>query len=320
MKFRYLSIFLITIASLCVACGDGQPQANNANVAVNAATPEIAPASTAPAIDIAAITDPQIALAEGDRLMDANKTEQAIDAFKKAAELAPDNGDPYFRMGVAYGLIEQEKKHSGTSEILPGDVRSAKEIEQTESQKMFRKAANAYEKYLKKNEKDAQAYFNLGRALNKLNEDKESEEALEKAVKLKEDEIQYLNELGAIRIKLAKYREALTPLKKALEIDPDDPDALDLKDEADAGAKRVDYGADKLKDRSADQQGEDGGRRRSISKDKNAPNGSGDAGDAPDKAQPDKGDAPKTTTPAKPAGGNDRPRVVSPPPLGKKGA
>lgn len=188
------------------------------------------------------ITDPAAALAEGNKLLDENDTENAIEAYKRAVELDPKLGEAYFKMGVAYSLLEIEAKHSGTSERLPGDPIPKEEAkEKSNSVKMFEKAVEIYKEQIAASPDDAAAYYTLGRAYNKLNKDKESEDALEKAVKLKPDDSDYQTELGSIRIKLAKYHEAITALKKAVELDADNAEAAELLEDAEAGAKRVDY-------------------------------------------------------------------------------
>ncbi|HQZ82412.1 MAG TPA: tetratricopeptide repeat protein [Pyrinomonadaceae bacterium] len=188
------------------------------------------------------ITDPAAALAEGNKLLDENDTENAIEAYKRAVELDPNLGEAYFKMGVAYSLLEIEAKHGGTSERLPGDPIPKEEAkEKSNSVKMFEKAVEIYKKQIAASPEDAAAFYTLGRAYNKLNKDKESEEALEKAVKLKPDDSDYQTELGSIRIKLAKYHEAITALKKAVDLDADNVEAAELLEDAQAGAKRVDY-------------------------------------------------------------------------------
>jgi tetratricopeptide (TPR) repeat protein len=194
------------------------------------------------------LTDASAALAEGNRLLDLNQTEQAIEAFKQAIALDPDLAEAYFKLGIAYSLIEQAQRGAlttGSESPLPGESgnsnRRRGEEPKPESVQYFEKAVDAYKRLIKKDPEDHAAYFNMGLALNKLNEDEDAEEALEKAVELNPDDSQYLTELGAIRIKLAQYREAIEPLKKALELDPENPEAIELLEDAEAGRKRVEF-------------------------------------------------------------------------------
>lgn len=186
------------------------------------------------------ITDANAAFAEGNRLFDDNQTELAIEAYKRAVEINPDFAEAYFKMGVAFALIEKEALRTGTGEIVPGETTAGKPVKHN-SEKMFEKAVTAYKKLIVASPDDAASHFNLGRAYNKLNKDEEAEKSLETAVKLKPEDVEYQTALGEVRIKLAKYHEALTPLKKALELDPENAEAEELLEDAQAGARRVDY-------------------------------------------------------------------------------
>lgn len=184
--------------------------------------------------------DAATALAEGNRLLDANKTEEAIEAFKQASTMNPDLGEPYFKLGIAYSLVEAEQRGKLAADPqLPGE--QTKIEPKSESQKAFEKAVEVYKKWVDAHSDDDAAFFNLGRSYNKLNQDPDAEKALRQAVKLKPDDTEYQTELGAILIKLAKYREAIDPLKKALDLDPENSRATELLDDAEAGRTRIDY-------------------------------------------------------------------------------
>lgn len=224
-------IILITFA-LALGCAK---KAENANVETNSNV------ALAPAVSqFAEITDANVALSEGNRLLDDNQTELALEAYKRAVEISPGTAEAFFKMGVAYALIEKEQLRAGAADFVPGEVTS-KNPAKPNSEKMFEQAVTAYKKIIAASPNDSSAHFNLGRAYNKLNKDEEAEEALAKAVKLKPDDTEYQTELGGIRVKLAQYHEALGPLKKALELDPDNSQAAELLEDAEAGAKRVDF-------------------------------------------------------------------------------
>jgi tetratricopeptide (TPR) repeat protein len=192
-------------------------------------------------IVIVDITDANVALAEGNRLFDANRTEDAIAAFQKAVELNPYLGEAYFKMGIAYALIERRDAGIVEAEptLLPGE--EPKEEKKPNSVIAFEKAVDAYKKEIDANDKNDVAYFNLGRSYNKLNKDNEAASALRQAVKLKPDDVEYQTELGAILIKLAKYNEAVPVLRKAVELDPEYSEAIDLLEQAEAGQKRINF-------------------------------------------------------------------------------
>jgi tetratricopeptide (TPR) repeat protein len=253
-KFLYIFIFAAAITSQINCTGNA---ANNTNQNTNsAATPTPAAntnanANTAVAAEtpLPQFTDANVALAEGVKLLDSNSTEKAIDAFSQAIKLNPDLAEAHFRLGIAYALVEAEKDEETESDTMPTPtptpIRKGKTLEpaKKDSEKSFENAVKAYKKYLIKNPKDDTAHFNLGRAYNKLNDDKEALKSLQQAVKLKADDTEYQTELGAIYIKLAQYDEAVRALKKALEIDDSNLEAEALLEKADAGKKRVDFGA-----------------------------------------------------------------------------
>jgi len=200
-----------------------------------------------PALSAAEFTDANAALAEGVKLLDTGDTERAIEVLNRAVELNPDLADAYFHLGIAYALIETRDaaviEEQVTPTPLPGEKKQR--VATTNSEKAFEKAVAAYKKQIDANGKDDVAYFNLGRAYNKLNEDEDAAKALREAVQLKPDDTEYQTELGAILVKLAQYREALSPLRKAIELDPENSRAIDLLEDAEAGRKRIDFVTDK---------------------------------------------------------------------------
>lgn len=193
----------------------------------------------------AAVPQPQFAdakgaLAEGNRLLDENQTEAAIEALKQAVALDPDLAEAHFKLGVAYSLREMQIEQSGNEVPTEGDANSKKPAKLL-SEKAFEKAVEAYEKWLKTNPKDDVAHFYLGRTYSKLLKDEEARDEFKEAVKLKPDDTEYQTELGAVLIKLAQYREAIAPLKKAIDLDPTNDRAIALLDDAEAGRQRIDY-------------------------------------------------------------------------------
>lgn len=231
MKRSAILIIFLLAFSLQFGCNKAAVNAN-----IEEAAPEIATASP-----FAEMSDANAIFAEGNRLFDDNQTERAIEAYKRAVELNPDFAEAYFKMGIAFALVEKEALRTGTGEIVPGETTAGNKAVKHNSEKMFEKAVTAYKKLIAATPDDPVSHFNLGRAYNKLNKDEEAEKSFETAVKLKPDDVEYLCELGGARIKLAKYHEALVPLKKALELDPENAEAEELLEDAQAGAKRVDY-------------------------------------------------------------------------------
>ena len=179
--------------------------------------------------------DAATALADGTKFLDDGDIDKAIDALDQAVKLDPNLAEGWFKLGIAHALAEKR------DETLVTNDANKDPKAKPNSEKAFEKAVAAYKKVIDANPENDDAYFNLGRAYNKLNEDQEAAKALRQAVKLKPDDTDYQTELGAILIKLAQYQEAIAPLKKALELDPDNIRAQELLEDAEAGRSRVTY-------------------------------------------------------------------------------
>lgn len=240
---------LIFIIVLIVALGAGCWSRKNGNLNTN----QTAETAETP---LPEFTDANEALTVGTKLFDDGKTELAIQAFQQAVKLNPDLAEAYFKMGIAYALVESMAKNTAapmtTEEATPeANSNGQKKEPKTNSEKAFANAVKAYNKVVDQNPKDDVAWFNLGRAHSKLNEDEDAEKALKQAVKLKPDDTEYQTELGDILNKLAKYAEAVAALKKAIEIDPDNITAQERLEDAEAGLRRVDYVNPKKDDKKA---------------------------------------------------------------------
>ena len=234
---RSAASIVLSTSLLFAGCSSAPPDTSNV-VAVS--TPALAPAD---------FTDANAALTEGTKLLDTGDADGAVALLNRAVELDPDLADAYFQLGIAYALIETrdasvvEEQVTPTPTPTPGQKKQR--VATTNSEKAFEKSVAAYKKRIDANGKDDVAYFNLGRAYNKLNEDEDAAKALKEAVELKPDDTGYQTELGAILVKLAQYREAIPPLKKAIELDPENSRAIDLLEDAEAGRKRIDFVTDK---------------------------------------------------------------------------
>lgn len=223
---RSVFTFWIFACFLLAACSGSTDQAGYDPNATNEPVPQY--------------TDANVALAEGTKFLDTGETEKAIDALNQAVKLDPDLAEAWFKLGIAYSLAELRDENLATHS--PEDQADGKtEKKKPNSEIAFEKAVATYKKQIDANAEDHAAYYNLGRAYNKLNEDEDAAKALKQAVKLMPDDTEYQTELGAILIKLAQYHEAIAPLKKALELDPDNIRAQELLEDAEAGRRRVTY-------------------------------------------------------------------------------
>ncbi len=252
---KKLLFSLLTVALAFSQTNCAKNAAENSNQ-TNANQP---PAQTSPAVDanvktvdapVPTFTNADEALAEGKRLLDALETDKAIDALSQAVKLNPDLADAHFNLGIAYALVEKDEQDKELTQVettpTPKTSKNSKKnaapVRTKNSEKAFENAVKAYKKIIAKNDKDDAAQFNLGRALNKLNEDEDSMKALREAVKLKPDDAEYQLEYGKILIKLAQYDEAVAALKKSVSLDATNLDAQEELEKAEAGKKRVDFG------------------------------------------------------------------------------
>jgi Flp pilus assembly protein TadD len=261
------SIFILNCKS--VDESNTNTSANEATIVNTSATTNTNAPETAKKMpeEVPTFTSADEAAAAGDKYLDAIETENAINAYRQAVKLNPDFAEAFFKLGIAYTLREKEEYNSPdlSKEAEPtptpkkGKGKNAVP-ELTVAEKAFESAAKVYEKILKKNPKDDQAQYNLGRAYNKLNKDKEAEKALRQAVKLQPENAEYQLEFGSILIKLAQYDEAVTVLNKAVKLDETNLQAQDLLEKAEAGKKRINFG---IKPKPPQQQQEEIVRPRS---------------------------------------------------------
>jgi tetratricopeptide (TPR) repeat protein len=237
MRIIYFGLILVLLSIGQAGCS-GEPATNS---------PAPGPTTDVNAISASQFTDANAALAEGGRLLDLGETDKAIEILNQAVTLNPDLAEAYFKLGIAYSLIEirdksiEETNEAATPTPEPTGKKGKEKEVKTESEKAFEKAVEAYKKIIDANDQDHVAYYNLGRSYNKLNEDQDAAKALRQAVKLNPEDTDYQTELGAILVKLAQYQEAITPLKKALDLDPGNSRAAELLDDAEAGRRRIDF-------------------------------------------------------------------------------
>lgn len=235
-KVQFLVIVGLA-ALLLAACSGNNPDANTVQVGNG-------DIGSLPIAEIPSeFTSAADALTGGNRLFDAGETERAIDAYLQAVKMDPNLAEAYFKLGIAYSLVESEI--SSATEVDPNSTpeptsKKAQEKKKN-SEKAFESAVAGYKKMIAANAEDDNAHFYLGLSYNKLNEDEDAAKALREAVKLKPENVEYQTELGSVYIKLAKYQEAVLALKKAVELDPENLKAQDLLEQAEAGKKRIDF-------------------------------------------------------------------------------
>ncbi|MDP6584296.1 MAG: tetratricopeptide repeat protein, partial [Anaerolineales bacterium] len=123
----------------------------------------------------------------------SGKYEEAIESYKQAIKLNPDDAYAHTRLGVAY-------RKSG----------------------MYEDAIESYKQAIRINPDDADAHIGLGIAYGRLGKHKEAIESYKQAIRIDPDFVLAHNGLGVAYRNLGKYEEAIESYKQVIEIDPDD--------------------------------------------------------------------------------------------------
>lgn len=189
--------------------------------------------------DVPVYQDFPAAFEAGNAFLAEDKTEKAIKALIQATELDPKNPEAFFQLGVALAererMREEERRVSGN---LPSDEIKKKELSSRET---FEKAIALYRDRVKETPTDHSSFFNLGRALNRLDRDSEAESAYREALKLSPETNDYRIKLGETLMKLAKWGEAVSVLRRAAELDPDNFDLSEKIESAELGRRRLSF-------------------------------------------------------------------------------
>lgn len=300
MKGLFTILFITLSISLPAGCRSDAEETNlnqnivleDTNLNTNA---NIVPPFSEP---VPVFDNAETAFSEGNKYFDAGETEKAIDAYKQAVELNAEFAEAFYRLGIAYLLLESEEEATR----LPGEVTEPtpktskgkkKEPEKTNAEKAFENAVKIYEKIVKKNPEDDSAFFYLGRSYNKLNEDDKAAKAFRQAAKLNPENGEYQTELAESLINIAEYDEAVRALKKAIELDENNLQAEDLMERAKAGQKRIEFGKKQIQQKIEQQMQEE---RQSTGRTTRQRSNSSD--ESPDD---DKPEAPPKNTVNKPA-------------------
>lgn len=123
---------------------------------------------------------------------DAGMYKEAIDAYKQAIRIKPDDAKAHNNLGVAYA-------ESG----------------------MYKEAIEAYKQAIRIKPDDAKAHDNLGNAYAESGMHKEAIEAYKQAIRIKPDDAVAHYNLGVAYGKAGKYEEEIEAYKQAIRIKPD---------------------------------------------------------------------------------------------------
>ena len=156
-------------------------------------------------------------LDKGKELYRNDQDAEAVLALMEAVRLDPDLAEAHFRLALGYESVGKQE----------------------EAETEYKKAVEAYKKFLEENPNDAEAHYALGQTYAGLSQYSDAIREYREATKLKEDDPDIYYDLGVAHTKLAQYDAAATAFSKSLEIDPDYYRAQDGLDEAKEGIKRI---------------------------------------------------------------------------------
>jgi len=146
-----------------------------------------------------------------------DEDQHAVQVLEQAIKLDPNNAEAHLRLGMSYAALDRKP----------------------ESDDEYKKAIELFKKKVESDSKDASAFFYLGEAYNFLHHDEDAARNYREATQLNEKDEEAWYQLGMSLIKLARYTEAVNAFQKALELDANDYRATDGLQEAQDGAQRI---------------------------------------------------------------------------------
>lgn len=202
--------FITLLAAFCfvlsqAACGSKSTETANSINATGAQEPSAGAADGSAQAEATpeSLTPEQLEarklFEQANELARQDKDAEAADIYQKALGLDPDYADAHLKLALTYIVLGKKK----------------------ESEEEYKRAAEAYEKHVRKNSKDVKAFFNMGLAYSKLNKPEEAVKAFRQAAKLEPEDSETQFELGLAYTRVARFQEAVIALQKANELDPD---------------------------------------------------------------------------------------------------
>lgn len=207
----------------------------------------------------AAPQDAQGYIALGTELYRNNRDREAVEAFRRAAELEPDNPLAHYRLGLAHGALG----------------------ERDEAEAAYAKALEGFEKAVKDDPKNADALLSLADVYSRTGEYEKSIEAYRKASKLKEPDAYTYYDMGLVYNRLARYDDAAKAFRQAVELNPDDYRAQEALERAEEDHKRQKTRVEHAKRQLEKQQRAAGNANDANGNNANSLNANGPAGTPP---------------------------------------
>lgn len=169
----------------------------------------------------------------GYALVEQQNLEEALDAFRKAMQVASNNDQKYVAyVGIAYILRLQGREEEAITEY-----QKAIQLDPTDStayinlghvltdQNRLNEAINAYSQAIKLDPQDATSYYNLGRVYYLQKNYRQAIALYRRAIQIDPKNPYPHNGLGIIFIAQGNLEQAITELQTALKLDPNFSDA-----------------------------------------------------------------------------------------------
>ena len=166
-------------------------------------------------------------LEEGKTYYNNGEYDKAIEIFKKAVELNPDNELNWHWLGPSYNKNGQYQEAINSLlkavELNPNDYLNWHWLGNSYNQNgQYQEAINSLLKAVELNSNDEYNWYWLGNSYNKNGQYQEAINSLLKAVELNLDDYLNWHWLGNSYYENGQYQEAINSLLKAVELNPDD--------------------------------------------------------------------------------------------------
>jgi tetratricopeptide (TPR) repeat protein len=174
-----------------------------------------------------AVTTINALLRDAGALSSSGKFGLAKSLYRRALEMAPDNGRIHFRLGCLYGHLgdhaaafshlQQAARllpHSVDPPMATGDLHASLD--------RWDEAAVSFEEILRIDPRNKQARLKLIESRRHQRRFEEAERAVRGALQMFPDDSDFLGGLGLILTDLGRAGDAIEPIQRALQIKPDD--------------------------------------------------------------------------------------------------
>lgn len=172
-------------------------------------------------------------LEEGKTYHNNGEYDKAIEIFKKAVELNPDDDDSWRWLGNSYnrnGQVEEAiKYYLKAAKLNPDDSRNWFNLGISYSNnEQYKEAINSFLKVVELNPDDSYSWYGLGNSYIKNEQVEDAIKSLLKATELNSNDYQSWLDLAISYIHNEQYEEAIEPLLKAIELNPNNAGDLSL--------------------------------------------------------------------------------------------